>query len=142
MIPQYLAVGPYEVNLTATLWPQHIKLGPYPYLFLDDLCIHLPCRVRAAVRQAGLNDPVLKKNKNWRNRCQRASKHCWRLAWLQLLQAALILRRLKNMSWSIPSRFPGSLRTPGNTSKLFGKCFGQAFRPVPLSVPHFLEGAL
>lgn len=52
--------------------------------------------------QAGQNSPVNNEKKTRRDRCQRASKHCWPLALLQRSQPAR-KSRLKNM-WLLTQR--------------------------------------
>lgn len=130
MTPQYLAPRQAGRQSFAALRSQHISIGCYLYLFADESTIVRLCRSSATLRQAGSKGPVKTLNKTWRQRCPRASKHCWPLALLPLLQHVLTTRKSKNSSWSTLSRSRLSRNIPANTSNPGYTRFGQACRPV------------
>lgn len=138
MGPQHIAKGQPSVRPIAALRPQHISLARYPYLFAAQSSNLRSRRIRTDVGQAGSIGPVSNENKNWRNRCPRASNHCWRSAWLRLSRPVQTLRLWKNMSLSIPSPSRSNLHTLVSTSNLVAKSCGQAFGPVrPLNREHY-----
>lgn len=119
MQSQYIAVGRCDEQKVASLTPQRMRSVAYPFISSQlSATVGLGYSQDTSYPnegQAGQCRSVVNEKKIRRDRCPRASKHCWPLASLRSLQH-VPKNRLTNLWSPIQSQFPWSQRAPGNTS--------------------------